>query len=89
VHCTYRQSIGVCPEKDSEAVRGLEHKSYEEQLKEMGLFSLQKKRLIALYNCLNKGYGTVGIGLGLCSHITSHRTRSDGLKLEDIPTCSL
>jgi len=35
---------GMCPEKGSKAVRGLEHECDGEQLRELGLCSLGKKR---------------------------------------------
>jgi len=66
-------------------VRGMEHLSYGERLRELGLFSLERRRLqadlTAAFQCLEGAYKKVREGL--FTSACSDKTRGNGFKLEE------
>ena len=66
-------------------IRGLEHLPCEDRLRELGLFILEKRRLlghlIAAFQYLKGDFGKAGEGLFITA--CSSKTRGNGFKLEE------
>ena len=77
--------VGAGPEKGTKMIRGMEHLSYEDWLRELGLFSLEKRRLrghpVAAFQYLKGAYKKDGDRL--FSRAFSDRTSGNGFKLQE------
>ncbi|GAB0198130.1 hypothetical protein GRJ2_002278400 [Grus japonensis] len=76
--------IGASPEAAMKMLRGLEHLCYGDRLRELGLFSLEKRRLWGDLGAPSSPYrGSRKAGEGLVTRAGSDRPRGNGLKLKE------
>ena len=72
-------------QKTTKMIQGMEHISYEDRLKVLGLFSLEKRRhqgnLRAAFRYLKRSYRKEGDRL--FSRVCGDRTRGNGFKLKE------
>ena len=78
-------AVGEGPEETTKVLRGLQHLPYKDRLRELGLFSLEKRQLggdlIAAFQYLKGAYKQEGSQL--FERVDNSRTRGNDFKLKE------